>query len=197
MKAKKRLRVSREDAEQAVRTLLRWAGDEPEREGLLETPKRVVNAYRDWFAGYSVDPAEYLRRTFEEVGGYDEMIVLRDIDFESHCEHHVAPIIGRVHIGYLPTNRVVGISKLARLVEVFARRLQVQERMTNQIATTIAEQLEPLGVGVVLEAEHLCMSLRGVQKLGTTTVTSALRGLVRDDARTRQEFLALATGAER
>ncbi|MGH8287027.1 MAG: GTP cyclohydrolase I, partial [Steroidobacteraceae bacterium] len=147
MKARKRLRVSREDAEQAVRTLLRWAGDEPEREGLLETPKRVVNAYRDWFAGYSVNPAEYLRRTFEEVGGYDEMIVLRDIDFESHCEHHVAPIIGRVHIGYLPTNRVVGISKLARVVDGYARRLQVQEKLTAQIAECIEQVLKPRGVG--------------------------------------------------
>lgn len=189
MKARKRLRVSREDAEQAVRTLLRWAGDEPEREGLLETPKRVVNAYRDWFAGYSVDPAEYLRRTFEEVGGYDEMIVLRDIDFESHCEHHMAPIIGRAHIGYLPTNRVVGISKLARVVDGYARRLQVQEKLTGQIAECIEQVLKPRGVGVVVDATHECMTTRGVHKRSVSMITSKMLGAFREDARTRGEFL--------
>ena len=156
--------ISREAAEEAVRTLLRWAGDDPDREGLLDTPKRVVNAYRDWFSGYAIDPADYLRRTFEEVGGYDEMIVLRDITFESHCEHHMAPIIGRVHVGYLPTNKVVGISKLARVVEGYARRFQVQEKLTAQIAGCINDVLKPRGVGVVVDAAHQCMTTRGVHK---------------------------------
>src|SRR6201987_666038 len=150
-------KVSRKAAEDAVRTLLRWAGDDPDREGLLETPKRVVNAYRDWFSGYALDPTEYLRRPFEEVGGYDEMIVLRDISFESHCEHHMAPIIGRAHVGYLPTDKVVGISKLARVVEAYARRFQVQEKMNAQIARCIQKVLEPKGVAVVIEATHQCM----------------------------------------
>src|SRR3569833_1182578 len=179
--------VSREDAEEAVRTLLRWAGDDPQREGLLETPKRVVNAYKDWFSGYENDPAEYLRRTFEEVGGYDEMIVLRDISFESHCEHHMAPIIGRVHVGYLPTNRVVGISKLARVVDGYARRFQVQEKLPAQIANCITEVLQPRGAGVVIDAVHQCMTTRGVHKRGVSMITSRMTGAFREDARTRSE----------
>src|SRR6476660_8868669 len=189
MVEKTRNAVSREDAEEAVRTLLRWAGDDPHREGLLETPKRVVNAYKDWFSGYGIDPAEYLRRTFEEVGGYDEMIVLRDITFESHCEHHMAPIIGRVHVGYLPTNKVVGISKLARVVQAFSRRLQVQEKMNAQIAHCIERVLEPKGVAVVIEAAHQCMTTRGVHKTGVTMVTSTMLGAFRDNSDTRREFL--------
>src|SRR5579885_3076850 len=185
----KRRKVSRKAAEDAVRTLLRWAGDDPDREGLLETPKRVVNAYEDWFSGYQIDPAEYLRRTFEEVGGYDEMVVLRDISFESHCEHHMAPIIGRVHVGYLPTNKVVGISKLARVVEGYARRFQVQEKLTAQIAGCIDEVLRPRGVGVVVDAVHQCMTTRGVHKRGVSMITSRMTGTFREDARTRAEFL--------
>jgi GTP cyclohydrolase I len=154
--------VTREQAEEAVRTLLRWAGDDPAREGQIDTPKRVAKAYRDWFSGYESDPAEFLLRTFEEVGGYDQMVVLRDIQFESHCEHHLAPIIGRAHVGYMPTNRVVGISKLARVVDGFARRLQVQEKLTAQIAHCIQETLQPAGVAVVIDASHECMTTRGV-----------------------------------
>jgi GTP cyclohydrolase I len=182
-------RVSRRAAEEAVRTLLRWAGDDPTREGLRDTPKRVVNAYRDWFSGYGIDPREYMRRTFEEVDGYDEMVVLRDISFESHCEHHMAPIIGRVHVGYLPTNKVVGISKLARVVEGYARRFQVQEKLTAQIAGCIDEVLKPRGVGVVVDAQHQCMTTRGVHKRGVSMITSRMVGLFRSDARTRAEFL--------
>jgi len=181
--------VSLQEAEDAVRTLLRWAGDDPAREGLLETPKRVVNAYRDWFSGYAIDPAEYLRRTFEEVGGYDEMIVLRDITFESHCEHHMAPIIGRVHVGYLPTNKVVGISKLARVVDGYARRFQVQEKLTAQVAGCIHDVLKPRGVGVVVDGIHQCMTTRGVHKRAVSMVTSCMMGTFREDARTRSEFL--------
>jgi GTP cyclohydrolase I len=181
--------VSRRDAEDAVRTLLRWAGEDPAREGLLETPKRVVDAYTDWFSGYGVDPREYLGRTFEETAGYDEMIVLRDIEFESHCEHHMAPIIGRAHVGYLPTGKVVGISKLARVVEVFARRFQVQEKMTAEIASCINEVLQPTGVGVVVEAAHECMTTRGIHKRGVSMITSKMLGSFRADARTRNEFL--------
>jgi GTP cyclohydrolase I len=182
-------KVSREDAEEAVRTLLAWAGDDPKREGLQDTPKRVVNAYRDWFSGYAIDPAEYLRRTFEEVGGYDEMIVLRDITFESHCEHHMAPIIGRVHVGYLPTNKVVGISKLARVVDGYARRFQVQEKLTAQIAACIHDVLKPRGVGVVVDGVHQCMTTRGVHKRAVSMITSRMMGTFREDARTRSEFL--------
>jgi GTP cyclohydrolase I len=178
-----------EEARDAVRTLLRWAGDNPEREGLLDTPDRVVRAYRDWFGGYEQDPVDFLARTFEEVEGYDEMIVLRDITFESHCEHHMAPIIGHAHVGYLPTNKVVGISKLARVVDAFARRFQVQEKLTAQIATCIQEVLMPKGVGVVIEATHQCMSTRGVHKNGVSMVTSQMLGAFREDARTRVEFL--------
>ncbi len=182
-------KVSRENAEEAVRVLLRWIGEDPGREGLIDTPKRVVDAYQDWFAGYASDPADYLRRTFEAVAGYDEMIVLRDISFESHCEHHMAPIIGRVHIGYLPTDKVVGISKLARVVEGYARRLQVQEKLTAQIAACIAEVLKPRGVGVVVDAAHECMTTRGVHKRGVSMITSRMTGIFRADARTRAEFL--------
>ncbi|WP_298577623.1 GTP cyclohydrolase I FolE [uncultured Luteimonas sp.] len=181
--------VSRTQAEEAVRTLLRWAGEDPQREGLLDTPKRVVKAYGEWFSGYALDPDEYLARTFEEVAGYDEMIVLRDIEFESHCEHHMAPIIGRVHVGYLPAGKVVGISKLARVVEAYAKRFQVQEKMTAQIAGCIRRVLAPLGVGVVVDASHECMTTRGVHKRGVSMVTSTMLGSFREDARTRAEFL--------
>ncbi|NLG59707.1 MAG: GTP cyclohydrolase I FolE [Gammaproteobacteria bacterium] len=181
--------VTFEQAQEAVRTLLRWAGDDPAREGLLDTPARVAKAYREWFSGYALDPDEYLARTFEEVGGYDEMIVLRDIEYESHCEHHMAPIIGRVHVGYLPAGKVVGISKLARVVEAYAKRLQVQEKMTAQIAGCIQRALQPLGVGVVVEGVHECMTTRGVHKRGVSMVTSTMLGAFRDDARTRAEFL--------
>ena len=184
-----RSRVSRRSAEEAIRTLLRWAGEDPDREGLLDTPKRVINAYRDWFSGYTVDPREYLQRTFEEVDGYDELVVLRDIAFESHCEHHMAPIIGRVHVGYLPSNKVVGISKLARVVEGYARRFQVQEKLTAQIANCIDAVLKPRGVGVVVDAMHQCMTTRGVHKRGVSMVTSRMVGAFRSDARTRAEFL--------
>jgi GTP cyclohydrolase IA len=183
-------RPSRTQAEDAVRTLIRWAGDDPDREGLHSTPGRVVRAYEEWFAGYNDDPREYLKRTFEETGGYDEVVVLRDIRFESHCEHHIAPIIGRVHIGYLPRNRIVGISKLARLVEVYARRLQIQEKMTAEIAACLDAVLKPHGVAVVTEATHQCMTTRGVHKPGVTMVTSRMLGVFRDHAETRQEFLA-------
>jgi len=180
---------TREQAEAAVRTLLSWAGDDPRREGLLDTPKRVVNAYSDWFSGYGDDPRAYLERTFEEVAGYDELIVLRDIEFESHCEHHMAPIIGKAHIGYLPDGKVVGISKLARVVETYARRFQVQEKLTAQISDTINEVLQPRGVGVVIEGAHECMTTRGVHKRGVSMITSKMLGTFREDARTRAEFL--------
>ncbi len=181
--------VTKSQAEDAVRTLLRWSGEDPSREGLLETPKRVVEAYKDWFSGYTIDPREYLGRTFEETAGYDEMVVLRDIEFESHCEHHMAPIIGRAHVGYLPTNMVVGISKLARVVDVFARRFQVQEKMTAEIARCISDVLKPRGVGVVIEAAHECMTTRGIHKRGVSMITSKMLGTFRSDARTRAEFL--------
>ena len=181
--------ADREAAEAAVRTLLHWAGEDPAREGLRDTPKRVVKAYRDWFSGYREDPREYLTRTFEEVAGYDELIVLRDISFESHCEHHMAPIIGKAHIGYLPDGKVVGISKLARVVDVYARRFQVQEKLTAQIADCIADVLHPRGVGVVIEGAHECMTTRGVHKRNVSMVTSKMLGTFRDDARTRAEFL--------
>jgi GTP cyclohydrolase IA len=182
--------VTREAAEAAVRTLIQWAGDDPDREGLRSTPARVVRAYEEWFAGYKDHPRDYLQRTFEETGGYDEVVVLRDIRFESHCEHHMAPIIGRVHIGYLPRNRVVGISKLARLVEVYARRLQIQEKMTAEIAACLDEVLKPHGVAVVTEATHQCMTTRGVHKTGVSMVTSRMLGVFRDHAETRHEFLS-------
>src|SRR6204780_1148398 len=185
-----RSRGSRRKAEEAVRTLLQWAGEDPRREGLKDTPQRVVDAYRDWFSGYRIDPAAYLRRTFEEVGGYDEMVVLRDISFESHCEHHMAPIIGRVHVGYLPSEKVVGISKLARVVDGYARRFQVQEKLTAQVADCIAEVLKPRGVGVVVDAVQECMTTRGVHKRNVSMVTSRMTGSFRSDARTRSEFLS-------
>jgi GTP cyclohydrolase I len=181
--------ISREQAEDAVRVLLRWAGEDPAREGLLDTPKRVAKAYQDWFSGYKLDPDEYLARTFKEVCGYDEMIVLRDIEFESHCEHHMAPIIGKAHIGYLPNGKVVGISKLARVVDAYARRFQVQEKMSAQIAGCIQRVLQPLGVGVVIVGAHECMTTRGVHKRGVSMVTSKMLGSFREDARTRAEFL--------
>jgi GTP cyclohydrolase I len=184
-----RNKVSRTSAEEAVRTLLRWAGEDPSREGLLDTPQRVVDAYTDWFSGYGIDPKDYLRRTFEETAGYDEMVVLRDIEFESHCEHHMAPIIGRAHVGYLPTGKVVGISKLARVVDVFARRFQVQEKMTAEIARCINDVLQPAGVGVVIEGAHECMTTRGIHKRGVSMITSKMLGTFRSDARTRNEFL--------
>ena len=189
--------VARADAEAAVRTLLRWAGDDPEREGLLDTPKRVVKAYGDWFSGYAIDPDDYLQRTFEEVEGYDEMIVLRDIEYESHCEHHMAPIIGRVHVGYLPKGRVVGISKLARVVEAYARRFQVQEKMTAQIAQCIQRALQPQGVAVVVEGAHECMTTRGIHKRGVSMLTSSMLGTFREDARTRNEFLGFIQSTRR
>jgi GTP cyclohydrolase I len=187
-------KITREQAEDAVRILLRWAGEDPTREGLLDTPGRVVTAYRDWFSGYATDPAAYLRRTFEEVAGYDEMIVLRNIEFESHCEHHMAPIIGRAHVGYLPTNKVVGISKLARVVDGYARRFQVQEKLTAQIARCINEVLKPRGVAVVIDASHECMTTRGVHKRGVSMITSKMLGTFREDARTRAEFLRFVDG---
>jgi GTP cyclohydrolase IA len=183
-------RPSRGEAEAAVRTLVRWAGDDPDREGLAATPARVTRAYEEWFAGYAVDPKEFLQRTFQEVEGYDEIVVLRDIRFESHCEHHMAPIVGRVHIGYLPRSRVVGISKLARLVEAYARRLQIQERFTAQIANTLNDVLKPHGVAVVVQATHGCMTTRGVHKSAASLVTSRMLGVFRKQAQTRQEFLA-------
>ncbi len=184
-------RPSRLEAEDAVRLLLRWAGDDPAREGLRDTPQRVARAYEDWFCGYRDDPEEFLLRTFEEVEGYDDMVVLRDIRFESHCEHHLAPIIGRAHVGYLPANKVVGISKLARVVEAYARRLQVQEKMNAQIASCIQRVLEPKGVAVVIESAHQCMTTRGVHKQGVTMVTSTMLGEFRQNPLTRREFLSV------
>ena len=190
-KGPKARRPSRTQAEDAVRTLLLWAGEDPRREGLLDTPKRVAIAYEDWFSGYKENPVAYLERTFEEVDGYDEMIVLRDITFESHCEHHMAPIIGKAHVGYLPNKKVVGISKLARVVEAFARRFQVQEKMTAQIANCVQDVLQPKGVGVVIEATHQCMTTRGIHKADVSMVTSQMVGSFRKDARTRDEFLRM------
>lgn len=182
---------SQEEVERAIRTLIRWAGDDPDREGLLGTPTRVARAYKEWFSGYGEDPYTFLKATFEETNGYDEMVVLRDIRFESHCEHHLAPIIGKAHIAYLPNRRVVGISKLARLVEVYSRRLQIQEKLTTQIAVTINEVLEPQGVAVAVEAVHQCMTTRGIHKPGVTMVTSHMLGQFRTDPMTRREFLAM------
>lgn len=181
---------SRQEAEEAVRTLLRWAGDDPDREGLRDTPARYVTAFEEWFAGIGVDPSVYLSRTFEEVDGYDEMVVLRNVRFESHCEHHVAPIVGKAHVAYLPDRRVVGISKLARLVDAYAKRLQIQERMTAQIANTLNDVLQPKGVGVVIEASHGCMTTRGIHKSGLTMVTSQMIGAFREHDTTRREFLS-------
>jgi GTP cyclohydrolase I len=182
-------RPTQQEAEAAVRTLIEWAGDDPDREGLLETPARVTRAYKELFAGYDADPREYLERTFEEVAGYDELVVLRDIRVVSFCEHHMLPFLGKAHVGYLPSNRVVGISKLARVVHGFARRLQIQEKLTAEIAQAIADILQPKGVGVVIVSEHSCMTMRGVNTPGSRLTTSSLLGEVRDDPRTRQEFL--------
>lgn len=187
--------VTQAEAEAAVRTLIRWAGDDPDREGLRETPGRVAKSYAELFSGYESNPRDYLERTFEEVGGYDELVVLRDIPVVSFCEHHMLPVLGHAHVGYLPTNRVVGISKLARVVNGFARRLQIQEKLTAEIAHAIDRVLEPKGVGVVIEAEHSCMTLRGVHAVGAHLITSHLTGAIRDDARTRQEFLRLTRRA--
>jgi len=184
-------RPSRAEAESAVRTLIRWAGDDSAREGLRGTPDRVVRAYEQMFGGYTVDPVTLLERTFEEVDGYDEIVLLRDIRFESHCEHHIMPIIGRAHVAYLPDRRVVGISKLARVVDAYARRLQIQEKMTAQIANTIADVLQPQGVAVVIEAAHQCMTARGVHKPGSTMITSRMLGRFRNDSRSRREVLSL------
>jgi GTP cyclohydrolase IA len=194
VEANGRVRPSREEAEAAVRTLIRWAGDDPDREGLLETPRRVTKAYRELFAGYDECPRKYLEKTFEEVAGYDELVVLKDIRFASFCEHHMLPFVGRAHVGYLPTDRVVGISKLARVVHGFARRLQIQEKMTAEVAQAIWDILRPHGVGVVIESEHSCMTMRGVQTEGACLKTSTLMGVIRDDPRTREEFLRLARG---
>ncbi len=184
------LAPNRTEAEEAVRTLLRWAGDDPTREGLVDTPARVARAFEEFFAGYHVDPLEYLERTFEEVDGYDEMVVLRDIRLESHCEHHLVPIIGKVHIGYLPDRRVVGISKLARVAEAYAKRLQIQEKLTAQIANCINDVLRPKGVAVVIEAQHQCMTTRGVHKTDVAMVTSRMLGAFRESSDTRREFLS-------
>lgn len=180
------------EAEDAVRTLIRWAGDDIHREGLLDTPARVARSYVELFAGYETDPRAYLERTFEEVGGYDQLVVLKDIRFVSFCEHHMLPVVGKAHVGYLPNGRVVGISKLARVVNGFGRRLQIQEKLTAQIADAIEEVLQPHGVGVIIEAEHSCMTLRGVNTVGSSLTTSAMRGAVRDDMRTRMEFMRLS-----
>lgn len=185
------VRPTREDAEEAVRTLIRWAGEDPARDGLIETPARVTKAYREYFRGYDEDPEQILTKTFEEIEGYDEMIVLRGIRFESHCEHHMAPIVGRAWVAYIPNGRVVGISKLARLVVAYAKRLQIQEKMTAQIANALDKVLQPQGVGVVIKAEHHCMTTRGVMKPGTDLVTSRMLGIFRDSPITRQEFLAM------
>ena len=186
-----RSRPTQQDAEAAVRTLIEWAGDDPDREGLLETPKRVARSYRELFAGYESDPRAYLERTFDEVGGYDELVVLKDIRVVSFCEHHMLPFLGKAHVGYLPSNRVVGISKLARVVHGFARRLQIQEKLTAEIAGAIQDILQPKGVGVVIVSEHSCMTMRGVNTPGSRLTTSHLLGEVRDDPRTRQEFFEL------
>jgi GTP cyclohydrolase I len=192
--AKSLPRPTQQQAEDAIRTLLLWAGDDPNREGLLDTPKRVAKAYREWFCGYEEDPAELLARSFDEVEGYDEMVVLRDIRVESMCEHHMCPIIGKAHVGYLPNGRVVGISKLARVVEAFGKRLQIQEKLTAQVANVINEVLQPKGVAVVFEAVHQCMTTRGVHKTGVSMVTSRMLGAFRDDASTRREFMAMIQG---
>jgi GTP cyclohydrolase I len=188
-------RPSREAAEAAVRTLIQWAGEDPDREGMVGTPERVVRAYEEWFAGYNEDPVDILARTFEETDGYDEMVVLRDVRFESHCEHHIAPIIGTVHVAYLPAKRVVGISKLARVIDVYAKRMQIQEKMTAQIANTIEEVLQPKGVAVVVQAQHQCMTTRGIHKTGVSMVTSRMLGAFRDNEATRREFLAIVGAA--
>ena len=182
---------SREEAEEAVRTLICWTGDDPDREGLIETPKRVVKAYEEFFEGYDMDPEEVLQKTFEEVQGYDDAVIVRNIRVESHCEHHIVPIIGVAHVGYIPNNRVVGISKLARVIEIFGKRLQTQETMTAQIADTIQKVLEPKGVAVVVDASHQCMTTRGIHKTESSTITSRMLGVFRDNPETRSEFMNL------
>ena len=191
-----RTKPTEQEALAAVRTLIEWAGDDPDREGLLDTPRRVIKAYRELFAGYESDPREYLERTFEEVGGYDELVILRDIRVVSFCEHHMLPFLGKAHVGYLPRNRVVGISKLARVVNGFARRLQIQEKLTAEIAEAIQDILKPKGVGVVVVSEHSCMTMRGVNTPGSRLTTSSLLGDVRDDPRTRQEFFDLVRSGD-
>ncbi|MFL2697990.1 MAG: GTP cyclohydrolase I FolE [Gammaproteobacteria bacterium] len=195
-KEKKVLDVSREEAEAAVRTLLKWAGDNPDREGLLETPKRVVKAYEEFFEGYSEDPVQILSKTFDDVEGYDEMVIVRDIKIESHCEHHMVPFIGIAHIGYIPNKRVVGISKLARIADVYSKRLQTQETMTAQIADTIDQTLNPKGVAVVIDAQHMCMTTRGAHKTESSTITSRMLGLFRTNSNTRSEFMNLINSAK-
>ena len=189
--AVKVLKPSREEAEEAVRTLICWTGDNPDREGLIETPKRVVKAYEEFFEGYDIDPEEVLKKTFEEVQGYDDAVIVRNIRVESHCEHHIVPILGVAHVGYIPNNRVVGISKLARVVEIFGKRLQTQETMTAQIADTIQKVLEPKGVAVVIDASHQCMTTRGIHKTESSTITSRMLGAFRDNPETRSEFMNL------
>ena len=191
LKGKNVDRPTKKEAQDAVKTLLSWIGDDPNREGLLDTPGRVIKAYGDWFSGYESDPIDYLERVFYETDGYDEMVVLKNIRFESHCEHHMAPFIGKAHVGYLPDKKVVGISKLARVVDVFSKRLQVQEKMTSQIAHSIQDVLKPKGVGVVIEGVHQCMTTRGVHKTGVCMVTNQLLGKFRTDPKTRSEFLDL------
>ena len=185
------IKPSREEAEEAVRTLICWTGDDPDREGLIETPKRVVKAYEEFFEGYDMDPEEVLQKTFEEVQGYDDAVIVRNIRVESHCEHHIVPIIGVAHVGYIPNNRVVGISKLARVIEIFGKRLQTQETMTAQIADTIQKVLEPKGVAVVVDASHQCMTTRGIHKTESSTITSRMLGAFRDNPETRSEFMNL------
>jgi GTP cyclohydrolase I len=182
------VKPSREEVEAAFRTIIRWSGDNPDRPGLLETPSRAARAFEEYFAGYNQDPLQILNKTFDETGGYEEMVILRGIPFESHCEHHIAPIVGRAWVAYVPNGRVVGISKLARVVEAYAKRFQIQERMTSEIASAVQEALQPRGVGVILKASHHCMSSRGIHKAGSDMVTSCMLGCFRDDAATRQEF---------
>jgi GTP cyclohydrolase I len=187
-------RPTREEAEAAVRTLIRWTGDNPDREGLLETPQRVVNAYREMFSGYDMDPHEVLGRTFEEVAGYDDIVLVKDIGFHSHCEHHMVPIIGKAHVAYLPDGRVLGLSKIARVVDIFAQRLQTQESITAQIANTIDEALSPRGVAVMIEAEHMCMAMRGIRKQGSTTLTTTFTGAFRNDPQEQARFISMVRG---
>ncbi|MEN0065470.1 MAG: GTP cyclohydrolase I FolE [Myxococcota bacterium] len=189
-------KISREEAMQAVRTLIEWAGDDPDREGVIDTPRRVVDAYGEFFEGYRQDARAHLSRTFEETDGYDQIVVLRDIPLESHCEHHMVPFTGVAHIGYLPNQRVVGISKLARVLDAYAHRLQIQEKLTRQVAEVIQEELKPLGVGVIMEATHMCMTSRGVRKTGVRMVTSCLLGAFRDDPATRREFLSIVRNGQ-
>jgi GTP cyclohydrolase I len=192
---KKQARPTQEEAEAAVRTLLLWAGDDPDREGLLETPQRVAKAYREMFAGYDMDPHEVLDRTFEEVAGYDDIVLVKDISFHSHCEHHMVPIIGKAHVAYLPDNRVLGLSKIARVVDIYAQRLQTQEAMTSQIASTINEALTPRGIAVMVEAEHMCMAMRGIRKQGSTTITTSFTGRFKDDPGEQVRFISMVRGA--